>query len=413
MPHGFLNMVSIDECMELLRQFPRLEAETIPIAQCRGRVLANKLISPENLPLVNRSSMDGYAVRASDIFGSSESNPGYLEVQGRVAVDKAPVFELDPGSCASITTGGTLPEGADAVLMVEHTQDLGGGAIEAWKSVAPGENIMLKGEDAAKGKAVLPEATLLRVPEIGLLAALGVTEVPVRKRPLVGVISTGDELVPMESTPLPGQVRDVNSLALGCMVEEAGGSYKSYGLVPDILEPLTASLETAVEECDVVLISGGSSVGIRDLTIDALQSLPQAEILAHGVAISPGKPTIVAKAGDVPVLGLPGQVASAQIVMLVLGLPLLRHMSGEENAFDRENRRRIRAELAQNLSSRQGREDYVRVRLEQRDGQLPLAWPRLGKSGLLRTLIEAHGLVSVPSNLEGLRQGAEVDVWLL
>ncbi len=413
MQHGFLNMVSRIECEELLQGFEYLSARNAPLAACRGRVLAMDVMAVEDLPLVHRSSMDGYAVRAADIFGTSESNPAYLEVQGQIAVDRTPDFQLAPGACAAITTGGTLPEGADAVLMVEHTQDLGGGAIEAWKSLAPGENVMLRGEDASRGAILLPAGTLLRAPELGLLAAQGIAAVDVHRRPLAAVISTGDELVPLEQKPRPGQVRDVNSLALGCMIEEACAEARQYGLIPDQLDALTSSLATAVEQCDAVFISGGSSVGIRDLTMDALRALPQSRILAHGVAISPGKPTIIASVGGVPVLGLPGQVASAQVIMLVFGMPLLRYVAGDRHAFDRGRRHLVKAELAQNLASRQGREDYVRVRLEKRLDQLPLAWPRLGKSGLLKTLIEAHGLVCIEPNREGLPQGAEVDVWLL
>lgn len=413
MQHGFLHMVSRIECEELLRGFEYLSAQKAPLAACRGRVLALDVVAVEDLPLVHRSSMDGYAVRAADIFGASESNPAYLEVQAQIAVDRTPDFQLSPGACAAITTGGTLPDGADAVLMVEHTQDLGGGAIEAWKSLAPGENVMLRGEDATKGTVLLPAGTLLRAPELGLLAAQGIAAVEVHRRPLAGVISTGDELVPVEQAPRPGQVRDVNSLALACMIEEAGAEARQYGLIPDQLDALTSSLATAVEQCDAVFISGGSSVGIRDLTMDALRSLPESRILAHGVAISPGKPTIIASVGGVPVLGLPGQVASAQVIMLVFGMPLLRHVAGDRHAFGRGRRHLAKAELAQNLASRQGREDYVRVRLEKRLDQLPLAWPRLGKSGLLKTLIEANGLVCIEPNREGLPQGAEVDVWLL
>ncbi len=413
MQHGFLNMVSRGECETLLRGFPLLSEQSAPLAGCRGRVLAFDVIAVEDLPLVHRSSMDGYAVRASDIFGASESNPAYLEIQGQIAVDRAPNFQLAPGACAAITTGGTLPEGADSVLMVEHAQDLGGGAIEAWKSLAPGENVMFRGEDATRGKTLLPAGTLLRAPELGLLAAQGIAVVEVHRRPLVGVISTGDELVPMQQTPRPGQVRDVNSPALACMIEDAGAEARLYGLIPDQLDALTTALAKAVEECDAVFISGGSSVGIRDLTIDALRSLPESMILAHGVAISPGKPTIVASVGGVPVLGLPGQVASAQVIMLVFGMPLLRHLTGDRHAFDHERRHLVKAELAQNLASRQGREEYVRVRMEKRLDELPLAWPRLGKSGLLKTLIEAHGLVCIEPNREGLPQGAEVNVWLL
>lgn len=413
MSHGFFEMIGTDRCRELLRQFPATEVLDERLERCHGRVLGREVLAPENLPLVDRSSMDGYAVMAQDLFGASESSGAYLELAGAVAVDKAPDFALQPGQCAAITTGGTLPQGADAVLMVEHAEDLGGGYVDGLRSLAPGENVMFAGEDVKKGEPALPAGRVLRVPEIGLLAALGLEQVPVHRRPVVGIISTGDELVPIAQKPAPGQVRDVNSLALACLVQEAGGEAKRLGQVNDSLDALTMALKQALDHCDLVLVSGGSSVGVRDLTIEAIESLPGSEVLAHGVAISPGKPTIIAHAAGRPILGLPGQVASAQVVMLVFGQPLVRHLGGDPDAFSGNRRILRRAELASNLASRQGREDYVRVRLEERNGEPPLAWPRLGKSGLLKTLIEAHGLVRVEPGREGLPRGAEVEVWLL
>ncbi len=413
MSHGFFEMVSTERCRELLRQFPATPVQEEPLQQCHGRVLGREVLASENLPLVNRASMDGYAVQAQDLFGASESSGAYLQLKGTVSVDKAPDFAIAPGECAAITTGGTLPEGADAVLMVEHSEDLGGGYVDGLRSLAPGDNVMFAGEDAAQGRPVLSAGRVLRVPELGLLAALGVQQAPVHRRPVVGILSTGDELVPIEQKPAPGQVRDVNSLALACLAQDAGGDAKTFGQVRDTLDDLAAALKQALAACDLVLISGGSSVGVRDLTTSAVESLPQSQILAHGVAISPGKPTIVAQAGGAPILGLPGQVASAQVIMLVFGQPLVRHLAGDHDAFSGNRRILRQAELAQNLSSRQGREDYVRVRLEERPGQLPLAWPRLGKSGLLKTLIEAHGLLRVEAGREGLAAGASVEVWLL
>lgn len=413
MGHGFFQMISTGECREVLRGFAPVGVRDTPLAQCHGRVLGGDVVAGEDLPRFSRSCMDGYAVHAQDLFGAGESSGAYLEMVGTVAVDKAPDFELFPGQCAAITTGGTLPKGADAVLMIEHSEDLGGGYVEGLRSVAPGDNVMLAGEDAARGAVVFSAGRRLRVPELGLLAALGFAQVPVYRRPEVGVLSTGDELVAVHEEPKPGQVRDVNSVALACLVEEAGGIARPLGRIPDSLEALSNAMHQALESCDMLLVSGGSSIGVRDLTIEAIETLPESEILVHGVAISPGKPTIVARAAGKPILGLPGQVASAQVVMLVFGQPLVRHLAGDDLAFTARHQSVKSAELALNLASRQGREDYVRVRLEERPGRAPLAWPRQGKSGLLRTLVEAHGLVCVPSNLEGLTKGAGVEVWVL
>lgn len=415
MDHSFFKVIDRAEFIDLLRAFPALAAENALLSTCRGRVLAEDYISGENLPLVNRSCMDGYAMRAKDLFGVGESNPGYLEVQGSLRIDETPDMELKPGHCIGICTGGTLPDGADAVLMVEYSDDLGGGAIDAHKSLAPGENVMHKGEDAAQGEAVLPAGRRLRAQDVGLLAALGATGVSVRRRPRVGVISTGDELVPVEETPRPGQVRDVNSHALACLIQDAGGEATLYGLVKDDLETLTRALKTALAENDVVMLSGGSSVGVRDLSIEALESLPDSTVLAHGVALKPGKPTILARVGDKAVFGLPGQITSALVVMLVLGQPFLRHISGETDAFDEDARPYLRAVLASNAPSVQGREEFVRVSLEGEvrtdSGEtLPHAVLKTGKSGLIKTLVQAHGLVRIPKDSEGLRAGAVVRI---
>jgi len=412
MEQGFFQVLSRAAFEDLLRSFPPLAAETLPLDQCLGRVLAHDLAAPEDLPPRPRSCMDGYALRARDVFGSSESAPAYLEIAGEIAVDRAPDFELAAGTCARIPTGGVLPEGADAVLMVEHGHEMSG-TLEARRSLAPGENVMLAGEDVRAGDVALAAGTLLRVPELGLLAALGVAEVAVRRRVRVAVLSTGNEIVPPGATPRPGQVRDVNSLALACLAREAGAEAATLGIAPDRLEALRAALLAALETSDCVLLSGGSSVGSRDLTVAALGSLPDSEILAHGVALSPGKPTILARVGGTPVLGLPGQVTSAQVVMLVLVQPFLRHLMGRADAFDPLQRPVRPAELARNLASKPGREDYVRVRLEPRGGALPLAHPLPGKSGLLKTLLQAQGLVAVQADREGLYAGAAVDVWLI
>ncbi len=413
MKQGFFKVVGREKFLELVAALPPLGSETISLDQCLGRVLAADLISPEDLPLTDRSSMDGYAVRAADVFGAGEGNPAYLECSGDVAVSEFPNFKIEPGHCARIPTGGCLPEGADGVVMVEHAQEMGPGTVEVRKSLAPGENVMLKGEDAAKGKVALSAGTRIRIQEAGLLAALGVTELEACVRPRAGILSTGDEVQPVDSEPVPGKVRDVNSHTVRCMVEAAGGVAGFYGIVPDDLESLLLVLKKALAENDVVFLSGGSSVGTRDLTIQAIESLPDSRILAHGVSISPGKPTILARVGNRTVMGLPGQTASAQVVMLVLGQPLLRFIGRDSRAFDPLIRPVRRAVLARNLASKQGREDYVRVALEQGEGSLPLAHPVLGKSGLMRTLVRSHGLVTVPETSEGLYSGSEVDVWLI
>lgn len=414
--HGFLDVVSRAEFAALLAAFAPLAAESVTLDQAYGRVLAKALAAPEDLPQTARACMDGYAVAARDVFGASETNPGYVDCVADLRIDwhetQADALRLGPGQAARIPTGGSLPTGADAVVMVEHTGELGAGTIEVRRTVAPGENVMLPGEDVRQGDCALPAGRILRAQDIGLLAALGVTSVRAGGKPRVAILSTGDELVPASAAPRPGQIRDVNSHALACMAAEAGAAPRLLGIIPDDLPRLTAAFAAALPECDALFVSGGSSLGARDHTVSAILAQPGAEILAHGVAISPGKPTILARVGGKAILGLPGQVTSAQVVMAVLLKPFLRHLAGDAAALCAPPPAFV-AELARNIAGRPGREDFVRVRLEQRDGLPPLAHPVLGKSGLLKTLLAADGLIAVPAASEGLYKGALAPVWPL
>jgi len=411
MEHGFFRVISSARFCELLRVFKPVPSETLALEDCLDRILAEDILSGEDIPALDRSCMDGYALRASDTFGASEGNPAYVELASNAAIDEVVSRNLSSGECMGIATGGSLPPGADAVIMVEHTQMLGDTTVEIRKTVTPGENVMLRGEDVGAGQVALPAGRRLRPQDVGLMAAIGRLEAQVFRRPRCGIISTGDELVPVHHTPRPGQIRDVNSHTLACMARQAGAQAQSLGLVPDQRDALKSALARSLEENDVVFISGGSSIGTRDLTIEVLESFEDGEILAHGVSISPGKPTILARVGDKPVLGLPGQVTSAQIVMLVFGQPLLVHLGGDRGAFDPARRITRSARLGANLSSKPGREDYVRVRLEERDGEM-VAMPRLGKSGLLRTMLDADGLVRLEASLEGMRVGESMEVWI-
>ena len=429
MQKDFLHVLSVEDVVSRLLACPPLACETKRLdALPRGSVLAETLLSGEDLPPADRSGMDGYAVQAADLFGASETNPVWLDRIGEIAIDRPPDFTLQSGQCAAIVTGGYLPEGADAVIMVEHTKPFGADVIEMRRSVAPGEYVMRRGEDAKAGHPLLPAGTVLRAQETGLLAALGITEVPVIRRPRVSILSTGDELVAPEATPCPGHIRDVNTLALSAMIRPHA-EVTAFGIAPDHLEPLTAALKAALTgngtPADVVFLSGGSSIGVRDLTLEALQSLGDTEILCHGVALSPGKPLILARCGKTLVWGLPGQVASAQVVMHVLGVPFLRHLaghslaasrSGEDNgrghAFDQRLWASRQAVLSRNIASRQGREDYIRVRLDASTPGTPQAVPVPGLSGLLRTLLDSQGVVRIPARLEGLEAGTPVDVLL-
>ncbi|WP_243362603.1 gephyrin-like molybdotransferase Glp [Fundidesulfovibrio terrae] len=412
MDKGYLELISSSAFREVLAESPPLPGTTVPLDEAAGRFLAGDVLSPEDLPRLPRSSMDGFAVRARDCFGATETNPSYLDLSGDLSITAVSAEPLAPGRCVRVVTGSSLPPGADAVVMVEHTQDLGAGTIEIRKAAAPGENMMLAGEDALAGQPVLAKGTLVRPAEIGLLAALGICEVPVGARPVAAILSTGDELVPVSDTPGPGSIRDANAPALAAMCAQAGAQPLQMGIVGDDVASIAQALTRALDVADAVFLSGGSSVGVRDLTIEALELLPDTKVLVHGLAVSPGKPTILARSRGKAVWGLPGQVASAQVVMFVFGCPFLAHLAGDAQAFTRP-RAEVFARLARNVASRQGREDFVRMRLAPGSEGLPEAVPVLGKSGLLKTLVQAQGLAAIPAGLEGLEAGTTIRVMLL
>jgi molybdopterin molybdotransferase len=403
----FFKVTDLENVLPLSERFTPVSVETVPLCQATGRILAFDVIPDSDLPDFYRATMDGYAVRASGTFGASEANPAQLTVVGTVAMGDKPAFPVGRGEAARISTGGMLPPGADAVVMVEHTEILDEVTIEVNRSAAPGQHVIEPGEDIASGEAILPRGKRIRPQEAGLLAALGIDPVTVYRKPAVGIISTGDEVVPVSEVPGPGRIRDVNSYTLSGMVEEAGGIPRRYGIVGDDEKALFAACAGALSETDMVLISGGSSVGVRDYTIRVLSALPDAEILVHGISISPGKPTILAVGAGKPFWGIPGHVVSAMVVFHVVVRPFLDRIGGlapVENAS-----RKIPARLARNLSSAQGRTDFIRVRLIEKEGAL-WADPILGKSGLIHTMVQADGLIAIGRNIEGLERGAEVEV---
>ena len=385
--------------MALTREFSPVGSESIGVADAFSRILAQDLVAPRDMPGFRRATMDGYAVVASATFGASESSPAWLDIAG----------SLEPGQAAKISTGGMLPRGADAVVMVEHTELVDEASVEVYKSVAPLQHVIDAAEDFAVKDIVLSRGTFVRPQEQGLAAGLGFEQVQTYTTPRVGIISTGDEIIPIEQEPTPGKIRDINSYTLSGFIREAHAIPVCYGIVKDDLAALKASVERALEETDMVLISGGSSVGTRDFTVDVLSSLPDTRILVHGMSVSPGKPTILAKSGNKAVWGLPGQVVSAMVVLKIVVIPFLNRLKG----FDQLDRTiRIPARLTRNVSSAQGRRDFIRVLLEKKEGQV-LAKPVLGKSGLIRTMIHADGLLEIGDHVEGLEKDTLVEIILL
>jgi molybdopterin molybdotransferase len=411
-PLEFFRLQTRQEVLALYDRFPPVGTEEVELVAAGGRVLAATITTPEDVPGFLRATMDGYAVRAQDTFGASVGAPQYLEIKGEVPMGAAPNGSVGPGETLRVPTGAMLPEGADAVVMLEYTAEHPDGTLEVRRAVAPGENVLSPGEDVSCGEALFPAGRRLRPQEIGLLAALGVTRLVVYQKPRVGIISSGDEIVPLEGKPQPGQVRDANAYLAAAQVAEWGGVPLGLGIVPDDFSALRKSLAAAIKEADLILVSGGSSVGVRDLTLSAIQDLPDAEVLVHGVALRPGKPTILASLGQEggqPLLGLPGHPASAAVVMEVLGRPLLLRLAGLAEPVPWGHT--VSALLSRNLAGATGREDYVRVRLR-REGKNLWADPVLGPSGLLSPLVKSDGLVMIPLGLEGLFKEEEVTVQL-
>lgn len=392
-------------------QLAGLRTEKVPLLESLGRRLALEVRAAEEVPGFDRSTMDGYAVRARDTFGASEGLPSYVDVCGEVLMGRQPAGEVGAGQAFRIATGGMLPPGADAVVMVEYTEELDAKTIGVTRPVAPGENVVRRGEDVGAGEVVLAAGHRIRPQDLGLLAAVGVTGVEVVLPIRVGIVSTGDELVNPAEVPGPGQVRDINSYALFGAVAESGGVPRLYGIVRDDFKCLKDTLEQALEENEMVLLSGGSSVGTRDIAFKVIESLGEPGVLFHGISVKPGKPTVGAVVGNKPVFGLPGHPASAMVVFELLVAPLLRTGGYPTGPAARLFEFPIRAVINRNLRSAAGREDFIRVKLRVREGQLT-ADPVLGKSGLISTMVKADGLARIPSGKEGVEAGEVVEVKL-
>jgi molybdopterin molybdotransferase len=404
----FFNVKTSHEIGSLIEALPALGVEKIALTEGLHRVLSQDILSPEDLPHFSRATMDGFALRARDSFGASESVPVLLNLVGEIAMGQEVKEQVQAGQCFRIATGGMLPPGADAVAMLEHTQYLDDRTIELFKPLSPLDHVIQIGEDLQKGQSLLPAGRRLRPQDLGLLAGVGIGTVSVFNRPRVAIISTGDEIVGIEEQPAPGFIRDINSLTLLAQVREAGALPLSLGRTKDHFSDLEAQCRKGLEQADVLLISGGSSVGARDFTLEVIRSFPEAEILAHGISISPGKPTILARIQDKILWGLPGHVVSAMIVFTLFVKPCLHHLEGEKETGPPSVRT---ARLSRNVPSAQGREDYIRVSLQSTSQGL-LAVPIFGKSGILSTMVRADGVLRIDQHCEGLEKGESVDVIL-
>ena len=402
-----LNVMTPDEVLQVIREeFSETEGfyETVPVDEAVGRILAESVTAEEFVPGFNRSTVDGYAVKASDTFGCSDSIPAVLPVCGEVKMGESGAVDFREESCCYVPTGGEVPEGADACVMLEYVEDYGDGTVGILKPAAPGQNMIFRGDDVRPGKTLMEKGRSLTFSDIGALAALGKSEVRVKRKVKAAVISTGDELVPCDEKPGPGKIRDVNSSLLAAMVKTYGGEAVMFGIVPDDEGLLEKALEKALADCDIVLISGGSSVGTKDATARVIEK--SGKLLVHGIATKPGKPTILGKCGGKPVFGIPGHPVAAYFVSKLYVIPAIARLTGRKvRPYS------VTAYLSENVSSNDGRALYISARLETADGRL-VAHPVRTKSGLITALAGTDGYFCIERDCEGLPKGAEVQVYV-
>ena len=411
----FLTLLPPDEARSLLLSHlsqPIPDSEFIDVPSSLGRVLAEDIVAPHPLPDFQRSTVDGYTVRAADTHGASDSLPAYLNLIGEVPMGDAPAFEIGAGQCALIHTGGMLPDGADAVVMLEYTQSVQRDEIEIFRAVADGENVIRIGEDVAQGQTIQAKGSLMRPAEIGGLMALGLVKVQVVRKPRFGLISTGDEVIDPGQSPRPGQVRDINSFTLGALVEKSGGIAKLYGIFSDEVDVLRDAAANALAECDAVIITAGSSASTRDMTADVIRSLGAPGVLVHGINTRPGKPTSLGVCNGKPVIGLPGNPVSALVNGYLFVVPVIERLLGALP----QPKATVFARLTVNLASQAGREDWWPVKLivNRQPSIVNLdAEPIFGKSNLIFTLAAANGLLRIHPDATGLSAGELVEVFLI
>jgi molybdopterin molybdotransferase len=409
---SFLQLTPVAGFEEILSRCDRKTGtETIPTAGAVGRIPSADVLSPGDLPEFRRSTVDGYAVMSADTHGASESIPVYLDLTDDIPIGTRAERPLTPGRAARVVTGGMVPEGADAVVMVEHTNRVDEKTIEVRTSSAALDNVAPVGEDISLGGLVVPAARPLRPFEVGALMGLGIVSVKVFKRPVVCVFSTGPEVVEPTETPGPGQVRDINKYGVAAGIAQAGGVPVLLPTVTDDRKLLTRTISDAADASDMVILSGGSSVGAMDFTLEAINDSGRPGVLVHGIAVKPGKPTVFGMVGDVPIVGLPGHPAGALVIFTLFVSPLIRRIGGETGAAPFTQS--VTARLARNIAGTPGKHVYIPAALEYgAPGELPRALPILGKSGTISILTRSDGIIVIDPMREGLEAGASVEVHL-
>ncbi len=404
----FFDVVTPEEAINMLlseNNFPKMISEKINTIDSNGRILTQDIKSEINLPHFNRSSMDGYAIDANDSNGVSLSNPNYLEIIEEIKMGDVPKQKIIPGKTSRIFTGGMMPEGSTAVIMEEDTEELGNNMIEIKKPVSTGENIIFIGEETKKGNIIIKKGIKIRSQEIGSLLESGLTKIFVSKRPIIGVLSSGDELIPPGNKLELGKIRDINTYTISNLIKNSGCIAKIFPILPDDLNSQLNQAKNALQFCDMLIFSAGSSISYRDTTAEVINSLEKPGVIVHGISVKPGKPTILGLSGTKPIIGLPGNPVSSIMIFINIVKPILdklnNHVSNIGNQID--------CTLTQDISSQTGREDYVQVSLKINDQKI-LATPVFGKSNLINTLVNSDGFITIPPETGGLYKNSLVKV---
>jgi molybdenum cofactor synthesis domain-containing protein len=407
---GFKEATRIEEARRIFYealQTVSLPSETISLQGSLNRILAEDVGADASVPAFEKSAMDGYAVVAEDTFGSSQTNPSLLKLVGESKIGELPTKTLRKGEAIAIATGAPVPQGANAVMMVENTKRQDTGDVEMYAAVAPGENISHIGEDVKQGTVVLERGRKLKPPDLGLLVALGRETVSVVRRPKVAILSTGNEV--SESGPVTsGRIVDVNRPVLMAMVEECGGAPLDLGIAKDDAEEISKKLKRGLTSADLVLVTAGTSVGKGDLVPDVINALGKPGMLVHGIAMRPSLPTGLAVVNGKPIVSLPGLPVSAMIAFSTFVQPLILRMLGTEQ----DPQPKIRARATKRIVGVPGFRTFIRVLVKEKEGKLFVDPLRAPGSGILTTLTRANGMVVVPENVEGYDEGAEVEVQL-
>ena len=406
----FFNVVTVEDGKRLLMdnfKDYKFEIEEINILNSLGRVLAEDVYSNINVPEFNRSTVDGYAIKVSDSHGATDSIPSILNVLGEVMMGQEAKIAIKSGEAVYVPTGGMIPKGADGMIMIENTEKMDEDTVLIYKPISQDENIIQKGEDIEKGALALKKGRKITPEVVGVLAALGVSSFKVYKKPRFYSISTGDEIVGINEELTIGKVRDINSYALYALIEEIGGELVGNSIIKDDYNLLRDEVEKALDISDIVMISGGSSVGTRDYTHKVIDSFNGKGVFVHGVSIKPGKPTIMGEGKGRLIFGLPGHPVSSIIVFKAFLEYYINEKLGVERITPRVN-----AIMESNFPSAPGRTTYQMVKLSERDGKF-YATPSFGKSGMISLLSESQGYVIIEIHEEGIYKGEEREVYLI